>query len=315
MRHSLIIAAVVAALAFPSSAQIEKVKTLFVDGQNNHDFMATTAELAASLRKTGRFDLRVSTSPRKKADESAWKKWRPPFAWADVVISNYNGQAWPKPVRKAFLDFVKGGGGLVLVHAANNSFRGWQEYERLTGLCWRPANWGCRIVVDDATGQLIRMEKGQGRSAGHGRQHRFLVKVRNPDHPIMRGLPRTWLHAKDELYHGQRGPAENMTVLSSAYSNPKTGGTGKHEPITWFIPYGKGRVITTVLGHHWRGQKDFDALHCVGFQTIVARAAEWAATGVVTLGIPNEFPSHDRTSVTKPEKLTWPAPRSAAQRR
>ena len=54
---------------------------------------------------------------------------------------------------------------------------------------------------------------------------------------------------QDELYHGQRGPAEHMHILATAYSDKAKGGTGTNEPMVWVIPYGKGRVFTTVLGH------------------------------------------------------------------
>jgi type 1 glutamine amidotransferase len=93
------------------------------------------------------------------------------------------------------------------------------------------------------------------------------------------------MHAQDELYHGQRGPAENMTVLATAYS--ARGGTGAHEPMMWVVPYGEGRVFTTVLGHG-----DY-SMKCVGFITTLLRGTEWAATGEVTQSLPDDFPSPD----------------------
>ena len=113
--------------------------------------------------------------------------------------------------------------------------------------------------------------------------------TRDTEHPITKGLPIEWLHAKDELYHGQRGPAKDMHILATAYSDRLKGGTGTNEPMLWVIPYGKGRVFTTVLGHVNGG--DSGAIRCLGFQTILARGAEWAATGKVTLPVPAEFPS------------------------
>lgn len=280
--------------------QDDKVKVLIVDGQNNHDWKATTTSTKATLEKTGRFDVDVSTSPGKRAKNEDWDAWRPEFSKVDVVLGNYNGRAWPEEVKESFLKFVKGGGGVVFVHAANNAFTGWEEYNKLIGLGWRGAGFGARISLDEE-GKVVRTAKGKGPGAGHGRQHEFLVTVRKPDHPIMKGIPATWMHGKDELYHGQRGPAEDMTVLSSAFSDKKTGGTGTNEPITWLIPYGKGKVITTVMGHHWSGQKDFDALSCVGFQTILARSVEWLGSGKVTIPVPDNFPGKDKTSLADPK--------------
>jgi uncharacterized protein len=266
------------------------VRVLIIDGQNNHDWQRTTERLRATLVAAKRFTVTVSTTPPPKQPRSAWEGWRPDFAAADVVVSNYNGEAWPAVVRKAFVAFVAGGGGAVMVHAANNPFPEWPEFNRMIGLGWRKADYGERITVDDATGNLVRTPKGQGPGSGHGPAHVFKIKVRRPDHPIMRGLPAEWTHGRDQLSHGQRGPALEMTVLDSAYSAREHGGTGEHEPVTWVIPYQAGNVVTTMLGHQWRDQSDAAALDCVGFRTVFTRSVEWAATGKVTLPLPADFP-------------------------
>ena len=57
----------------------------------------------------------------------------------------------------------------------------------------------------------------------------------------------------------------------------------------WVIPYGKGRVFTTVMGHAMGN--DTTAIRCAGFRTVMLRGTEWAATGRVTIPIPDDFPS------------------------
>ena len=107
------------------------------------------------------------------------------------------------------------------------------------------------------------------------------------DHPIVKGMPAEWKHAKDELYDSLRGPAEKVEVLATAYSEKSK----KHEPMIMTISFGKGRVFHTPMGH-----ADY-SMKCVGFQTIVLRGAEWSATGKVTLAVPKSFPSAEKTSV------------------
>lgn len=117
------------------------------------------------------------------------------------------------------------------------------------------------------------------------------------------------MHARDELYHNMRGPARNLTVLSSAYSDPNQRGSGLHETLTWEVSFGKGRVIVTSMGHLWRGDMERGeqaALYCVGFQTILARACEYAATGQVTLPVPKSFPDPDNIHPVAPHTVGWP---------
>ena len=280
-----------------SARAAEPLKMLIVDGQNNHDWKAMTPPMKAALEGTGRFKVDVATTPDAKAAKGDWDTFRPDFSKYDVVLSNYNGQPWPQPVKEALEKYVAGGGGLVVVHAANNSFPEWAAWNDMIGLGWRDNNFGDRLTMDDA-GAVVRTPKGEGPGAGHGPQHSYKIVVRDADHPVTKGMPSSWLHAQDELYHGQRGPAKDMHVLATAYSDKAKGGTGTNEPMIWVIPYGKGRVFTTVMGHVGGGETA--AIRCVGFQATVARGGEWAATGKVTLVIPDDFPTDKVT--TSPSK-------------
>jgi type 1 glutamine amidotransferase len=182
-------------------------------------------------------------------------------------------------------DYVSKGGGLVSYHAANNSFPDWPAYNRMIGLGWRDKDFGPSLVVGEG-GQVVEIPKGQGLNPGHGPEHDFLVTVLDGDHPITRGMPRAWLHPHEQLTHGQHGPAKDMTVLTCAYSKD----TKQNEVMDWVVPYGKGRVYTTMLGHLWRNGPD-TAMRCVGFQTMLIRGVEWAATGKVTYPVPKDFPT------------------------
>src|SRR5207245_2702379 len=64
------------------------------------------------------------------------------------------------------------------------------------------------------------------------------------------------------------------------------------EPMLWVIPYGKGQVVTNVMGH-----ENGKAVQCVGFITIMLRSCEWLATGKVTVPIPDNFPTAEKSSV------------------
>lgn len=295
----LLLLALLGPSAFATDA-LPPVRLLIVDGQNNHRWQETTPYLREFFELSDRFATEVATAPpspnspegkaRYASAPDRYQKdmegFRPKFEQFDAILLNYYGDAWPEETHAALEEAIYKGKGLIVVHAANNAFFGRQTYARMLGLAWRPADFGVRLEIDEA-GQTTRIPAGTGPGAGHGKQHPFQVRVREPEHAINKGMPAKWMHAKDELYHGLRGPAEEVTILATAYSDPAKGGTGSHEPIAWTVKYGQGRVFHLVLGH------DVSAMRCVGFITLLLRGSEWAASGQVTIPIPPDFPTED----------------------
>lgn len=290
LRQSVVPALIVIVLLITSSvsAQETLIKALIVDGQNNHRNWPQTTQLMKNwLEESGMFQVDVATTAEKGVDED----FAPVFSDYQVVISNYNGRPWPEETRKAFVEFVKGGGGFVTVHAADNAFPKWPEYNEMIGLGgWggRNHNSGPYVYYDEAKDEVIR-DESEGPGGHHGRQHPFRIIVRDSDHPITAGMPGAWMHVQDELYDKLRGPAKNMKVLATAFADPQTGGSGRHEPMLFTIDYGQGRVFHLPLGHSNQSQQ------CTGFITCLLRGAEWAATGKVTQDIPEDFPTMDET--------------------
>jgi type 1 glutamine amidotransferase len=117
--------------------------------------------------------------------------------------------------------------------------------------------------------------------------------VRELEHPITKGMPEQWLHAQDECYDRLRGPAENMTILATAYSAEEFKGTQRHEPMLMVIDFGEGRIFHTTLGH-----EDY-SFEGVGFIVSLLRGCEWAATGEVTIPIPDDFPTAENATTRK----------------
>jgi len=270
------------------------IRVLIVDGQNNHDWQHTTPLLRKILEDTGLFTVEVLTAPPKGADFSAF---HPEFDKYQVVVLNYNdsggGTAWPQDVQQAFVTYVRDGGGFVSYHAADNAFPNWRAYNLMTGIGgWEGRDEKSGLFWYFREGKLVS-DPAPGPAGSHGARQPFPVVIRDPDHPITKGLPPVWMHATDELYSRMRGPGENMEVLATAYSDPANKGTGHDEPMLLALRFGKGRIFHTTLGH------DAVAMSCVGFITTFTRGTEWAATGRVTQKVPADFPTADKVS-TRP---------------
>ncbi len=266
----------------------EKMNALIVDGQNNHrNWPETTQLMKSHLEDSGLFNVQIASTKDQGTDQD----FAPVFTDFDVVISNYNGAEWPEATKQSFVEYVKGGGGFVTVHAADNAFPKWEEYNEMIGL----GGWGGRnqdsgpyVYFDEDKKEWVR-DESEGKGGHHGRQHPFRVIVRDTDHPITNGMPGAWMHVKDELYDKLRGPAKGMKVLATAFADPDTGGSGRHEPMLITVDYGQGRVFHLPLGHSNESQQ------CTGFITTFLRGCEWAATGAVTQEIPEDFPTMDET--------------------
>jgi uncharacterized protein len=274
-----------AAIATLSAAP--PLRALIVDGQNYHQWRETSPLLKKHLEKTSLFSVNEATSAPEKQDISGFK---PDFAAYNVVVMNYHGDEWPDATRKALERYVAAGGGLVIVHGADLSFPAWKEYGEMIGLGWGNCGGKDGCYVYWKNGDFVR-EKTSEPGGGHSLEHAFPLVVRDKEHPITKGLPEKFMHASDELYHRLRGPAKNLAVLATAFSEPKQSGSGRDEPILMTVGYGKGRVFHTVLGHGAAQMK------CVAFIVTFQRGAEWAATGKVAQRIPTDFPGLNQPTV------------------
>ncbi|NIJ54403.1 ThuA domain-containing protein [Dyadobacter arcticus] len=278
------------------------IKVMILDGETNpyHRWDLGTPILKMLLEESKKFEVTVVSAPGKDGDFSSFM---PKFSDYKAIVLNYDvpDERWPDAIKKSFEQYVANGGGLVIIHAANNSFPGWAEYNKMIGI----GGWRNRTEKDGAywyyvDGKLVE-DKKPGSAGSHGAKLPFQMKVVN-DHPITRGLPPVWAHQNDELYAQLRGPGENMAVLATARSEKDNKGTGYDEPQVMVLNYKKGKVFHHATGHDPVGMSSVD------YGVLLTRGTEWVATGKVTQKIPANFPTATTVSYRVDIAAMNPAP-------
>jgi type 1 glutamine amidotransferase len=228
----------------------EKIRTLILSGANNHDWRSSTPFVWYLLQRSERFEVTVTVDPSADLARAG------ALDEVDLIFMDYNGPAWSDEAKGAFEAAVSGGKGLLVLHAADNAFPGWVEFEKMAALLWREGT-------------------------GHGKFHEFPVTYVDREHPVTKGLDD--FRTSDELYHKLVHMHEaEYRLLATAFSSEESGGTGRDEPMMLTTQYGQGRVFHMVPGHVWTGG-GMEAFENEGFKRALLRACEWAATGEVTI--------------------------------
>src|SRR5437763_3682777 len=186
-------------LAGPAlAADTKPVKVLIITGDHGHAWKETTPFLKELLTKAG-MAVDVTETPAKDLTADNLAKY-------NVLLLNYkdtrNGgpdTKWSDENKKAFVDAVKGGKGLVVYHHASSAF----------------------VTGDEFSQEFEKAIAGGWRKQGnHGKRHEFSVTIRKADHPITRGLPAEFQHTNDELYANSVMLPDSV-VLATAFSDTK----------------------------------------------------------------------------------------------
>jgi type 1 glutamine amidotransferase len=264
LRYTL--AAITAAAAITTAGAAEpKLRVLVLSGSNNHDWKQTTPVIKAVLEESGRFAVDVVENvPDLKPDAFA------PYA---VILSNYNDfgkqppAAWSPATKKALLDHLAKGHGLLALHAGSSVFYDWPEFQSYACGTWK-----------DGT--------------GHGAIHVNQVTFGGTESPITAGLKPFWI--RDEFWQ-QIAVAPGAKAHASVTPDPKSNGSGKPENILFTIETGGGRGCGYFLGH------DTTTMKNTAWRTLLQRCTEWTATGKVTIPPAKDWPAtkEDAERMTK----------------
>jgi type 1 glutamine amidotransferase len=151
-----------------------------------------------------------------------------------LIFPSTNNDVFDTDVQRlAFRRYIEAGGGFVGIHSVTGTERNWKWFKMMLG----------------------------GTFAWHAKFQKFKVKIIDPAHPSMQGLPKVW-EKEDECYFAKElypGPkallAHDITSLNTSDSTQKNliiknaGGYAELYPAAWTYDYDGGHTWCTVLGH------------------------------------------------------------------
>jgi type 1 glutamine amidotransferase/cytochrome c2 len=216
-----------------------------------HNGEKSTPQIQVALEADNRIRVDVSSD----LNELAATKLT---GYSAIVLNNYANWHDPKglsePAKQAFIRFLKGGGGLVVIHFANGAFHyslpeagesDWPEYRQIVRRVWDHHGRG-------------------GAKSGHDAFGKYAVNVTAVEHPITAGLKR--FDVTDELYYNQAGEQPIEPLITAISKDTK-----KDEPLAFAYQYDEARVFQTLLGH---SEQTYDSYEP---REMLRRAVAWTA--------------------------------------
>ncbi len=97
------------------------IHVMILDGESAgayHNWSAITPVIKKELEEVGLFAVEVVTAPPADGDFSSFK---PDWSKYKVIVFNYDAPStrWPDELKASFETYMKNGGGMVVVHAAD----------------------------------------------------------------------------------------------------------------------------------------------------------------------------------------------------
>ena len=156
-----------------------------------------------------------------------------PLLALGFYLADVKDQTQRETLLKSILSFLKGGKGILGIHAATDNFYNWPEMQEIMG------------------GKFIGHPWGSGSTVA--------VKLDDPGHPLMKAFKGENFKVKDEIYLTRpplysREKARVLMSLDMSDEKTASAGGGKFKKddvgLTWIKKVGRGRLFYGSLGHN-----------------------------------------------------------------
>ncbi len=187
---------------------------------------AANAALPLLGQKTGAFEVTIVSGDYKYFNPGEIEQFDA------IVLNNTTHLNLSDTQKAALLEFVKGGKGLIGIHAATDNFYDWPEGAEMIGGQFDGHPWVWRGT--------------------------WAFKLDDPSHPVVSAFGGQGFKFEEEVYQikGAYSRETMHELISLDMSDATTAGVknqkraDKDNPVCWIHPYGAGRVFYFSFGDH-----------------------------------------------------------------
>jgi type 1 glutamine amidotransferase len=215
-----------------------------------HDNIAASVACIQKLGRENGFKVDVSDDPSVYTDQNLKQ-------YTLLIFTSTNNDVFDTDAQRlAFRRYIEAGGGFVGLHSAVGTERNWTWFKQMLG----------------------------GTFAWHPPHQKYTVRVIEPLHPAVKGLPLSWepplgdeCYFLREFYPGIKvtavhdistlNPRDSVTIKKNA------GSFGSLMPAEWYQHFDGGNIWITTLGHdkEYYSRPDFSAHILSGIQYVAAQ--------------------------------------------
>ncbi|HUS00579.1 MAG TPA: ThuA domain-containing protein [Chitinophagaceae bacterium] len=215
----------------------KKVKVLVYTKNGKGYVHDNIPSAVASIQKLGsRYGFKVDTSANASVmTEENLKQY------TMLIFPSTNNDVFDTDVQRlAFRHYIEAGGGFVGIHSVTGTERNWKWFKMMMG----------------------------GTFAWHAKFQKFTVRVIDPEHPSMKGLPKVW-EKEDEFYFAKELYPGTKTIMVNDVSTLNTADTAQKNlilknagtfaelyPSSWTNDFDGGHTWFTTLGHDKKDYSD-----------------------------------------------------------
>ena len=217
--------------AAPDQANLKGIRVLVYTRNGKgfiHDNIPSAVKCVQKLGADHNFSVDVSDDPSIFTEDNLKKYKMLIFTSTNNDVFNDDQQ------RLAFRRYIEAGGGFVGIHSVTGTERNWTWFKQMIG----------------------------GTFVWHAKNQKFSVKIIDPGHPSMQGLPKVWERSLgDECYFTKElYPGIKVMIAHDLHSLAKDADTVKVAkfsapfkdlyPAAWYQTFDGGNIWITTLGHN-----------------------------------------------------------------